>query len=343
MSKNRTTSTFSAEWTCCFGCYAEKDFKGKRIIMITKKPGLFAVMRAPFFSSILAPLLAGTLLAVMAEGEFSLARFFVVTIMGLGLHAATNVYNDIFDTLQGTDRINQHRNDFSGGTGFLLQHPDLLPSMYWIARSSLIIAACAGTVLLVLIEPAVRPWLIGLGVLSIFFSKYYTAAPIKLAYRGLGEVSVWFAFGPMAVLVAAASQNVLFHPYVVAAMPITGLSTASILWMGQMIDLPADARAGKRGIVTRIGSRRGRWGFLLIHSLLVGNLLVLGFAVLPQGWPVLAALIPYVLLLPRTWQQVYRFHDQPTSLKPAAGWNVQIHLLMSGLLILGLAAILAMR
>jgi len=140
-------------------------------------------MRAPFFSSILAPLLAGTLLAVMAEGEFSLARFFAITIMGLGLHAATNVYNDIFDTLQGTDRINQHRNDFSGGTGFLLQHPDLLPSMYWIARLSLIIAACAGAVLLVLIEPAVRPWVIGLGVLSAFFSKYYTAAPIKLAYR----------------------------------------------------------------------------------------------------------------------------------------------------------------
>ncbi len=311
--------------------------------MVTKRPGLFAVMRAPFFSSILAPLLAGTLLAVMAEGEFNLARFFAITIMGLGLHAATNVYNDIFDTLQGTDRINQHRNDFSGGTGFLLQHPDLLPSMYWIARLSLIIAACAGAVLLVLIEPAVRPWLIGLGVLSAFFSKYYTAAPIKLAYRGLGEASVWLAFGPMAVLVAAASQNVLFHPYVTAAMPITGLSTASILWMGQMIDLPADAGAGKRGMVARIGSRRGRWGFLLIHSLLVWNLLLLGLAVLPQGWPVLAALIPYVLLLPRTWQQVYRFHDQPTFLKQAAGWNVQIHLLMSGLLILGLAAILVMR
>ena len=111
------TNPFSMECSRCFGCYAEKDSSGNRINMVTKRPGLFAVMRAPFFSSILAPLLAGTLLAVMAEGEFNLARFFAITIMGLGLHAATNVYNDIFDTLQGTDRINQHRNDFSGGTG----------------------------------------------------------------------------------------------------------------------------------------------------------------------------------------------------------------------------------
>jgi len=311
--------------------------------MAADKPGLFALMRAPFFSSIFAPLLVGTLLAVFIRGEFSLAGFAAMLVMGVGLHAATNVYNDIFDTLQGTDRINLHRNDFSGGSGFLIAHPELLPRMYRVARNSLLVAAVAALALMAVSERRFWPWLIGLYLLSAFFSKFYTAAPVKLASRGLGEISVWFAFGPMAILVAAISQNTLFHPYIVSAMPITGLSTSSILWMGQMIDLQADSSAGKRGMVARIGSRRGRWGFLLIHLLLIANIVVLGLWVLPHGRFILAALIPYLLLLPRTWKIVYQFHDQPDRLKAAAAWNVQIHLLMSTLLVLGLGTMLLLK
>ncbi|HOT96281.1 MAG TPA: prenyltransferase [bacterium] len=310
--------------------------------MVATRPGLFALMRAPFFSSILAPLCAGTLLAVIASGHFSPAGFAVVLVMGVALHAATNVYNDIFDTLQGTDRINLHRNEFSGGSGFLLEHPDLLPGMYRVARFALIVAGAAVLLLLFLTRKNLWPWLAGLYLLSAFFSKYYTAAPVKLAYRGFGEVAVWFAFGPMAILVAAISQNILFHPYLLTAMPVTGLSTASILWMGQLIDLQADYSSGKHGLVARLGSRRGRWGLLLIHLLLIVNLLILAMAVLPHGWPLLAALLPYALL-PRTWQQVARYHDQPEELKTAACWNVQIHLGMSALLVLGLLAVLILQ
>ena len=305
--------------------------------MTVKQPGLFALMRAPFFSSILAPLISGTLLAVLASGEFHLAGFAAVLLMGLGLHAATNIYNDIYDTLQGTDRINRHRNDFSGGSGFLIEQPELLPRMYRLARISLAVAAAAAAVLLVITRPALWPWLAGLYILAAFFSKYYTAAPIKLAYRGLGEVAVWFAFGPMAILVAAVSQNLLFHPFIIAAMPITGLSTASILWMGQMIDLEADSRAGKLGLVARLGPRRSRWGFLLLHLAIFVNIALLGLVFLPHGQLVIAALLPYALF-PRIWSLVHARYDDPDGLKTAAAGNVQLHLLTSTLLVLGLAA-----
>ena len=72
--------------------------------------------------------------------------------------------------------------------------------------------------------------------LSAFLSKYYTAAPIKLAYRGMGELFVWLAFGPMAILLAAVGQNVGFHTYIIAGLAVTGLSTLSILLIGQLID-----------------------------------------------------------------------------------------------------------
>ncbi len=308
--------------------------------MPESKISLLQILRAPFFSSILAPLLNGALLGAIINGSVAWPGLALILVMGLGLHAATNVYNDIYDTLQGTDRINLHRNDFSGGSGLIVQHPELLPRMYRIARCSLLLALFAVVVLLFLLQDRMRFYLIALFALSAFFSKYYTAAPVKLASRGLGEISVWFAFGPMAVLAGALSQNVGFHPYVLAAMPLTGLSTASILWMGQMIDLPADAASGKRGMVARLGSATARYGYVVIHLLLAAGIAFLAWQLQPVGWIILIALLPYLLLFLRAWRLVHRYHDRPDELKAAAGVNVQIHLAFSLLIVLALVFIL---
>jgi hypothetical protein len=93
--------------------------------MKSNEPGFFRIIRAPFLSSILAPLFFGTLLAVSIQAEFSVIGFVLLLVLGSGLHSATNVYNDIYDTLQGTDTVNRHRNEFSGGSGILVTHPHL--------------------------------------------------------------------------------------------------------------------------------------------------------------------------------------------------------------------------
>ncbi len=304
--------------------------------MSSQSPNLLLLIRAPFFSSILAPLFAGTLLAVLASGSFDAVAFFAALVMGVALHAATNVYNDIYDTLQGTDRVNLHRNEFSGGSGYLVDHPELLPKLYRIAHAALFLAAAAGLFLSYWLGRPLAYGVAGLYLLSAFFAKYYTAEPVKLAYRGFGEIAVWFAFGPMAVLLAALTQKVIIHPYVLAALPITGLSTLSILWVGEMMDLQADSATGKRGIVPRVGTAAGRYGYLLIQLLLVANVLWLSLAVLPSGWPLLFSLIPYLLILPGCWRIVHVAHDQPEQLRQAAGMNVRIHLLFSILFILSL-------
>jgi len=213
--------------------------------MLSKKPNIFQMARAPFLSSIISPLIAGTLLSISINNSVNVLGFLFVLIMGVGLHVATNVYNDIYDTKQGTDKINVHRNEFSGGSGILLDHPDMMPNMYNLARAGLIMALIGTVALMFVVHKSLWLHLWGLYLLSAFFSKYYTAAPIKVAYRGLGEVSVWFAFGPMAILVAAVSQNLGFHPTILIGMPATGISTLSILLLGQMIDLDADKATGK--------------------------------------------------------------------------------------------------
>ena len=265
----------------------------------SKKPGILRMIRAPFLSSIMAPLFAGILLSYSINGSLNVWGAILVIIIGLGLHIATNVYNDIYDTIQGTDKVNVHRNESSGGSGVLQDFPEMMPKMFFLARISLVIALVVTIALTFFIEKELWPLLWGLYLLSAFFSKYYTAPPVKLAYRGLGEVSVWFAFGPMAVLIAAVSQNIGFHPQVLLLMPATGLSTLSILLVGQLIDVDADKKGGKHGVASRLGTRATSYIYLFVQLAIILNVVLL-FANYPgKSCPLLMALMPYMFLFPK--------------------------------------------
>lgn len=179
-------------------------------------------------------------------------------------------------------------------------------------------------------------------VAGAFFSKYYTAGPVELASRGIGEVSVWFAFGPMAVLLATVSQGVWLEPTVLVALPITGFSTLSIQLVGQLIDLPADRESGKLGVAARLGTRVTANLYLATQLGTVATIAALAL-LLPVSWPLLISAIPYAIFLPKIWKILGRHHADPKEIIPAAGYNVQLHLTFSLLLALGLAIELAVR
>lgn len=299
-----------------------------------KNPGILKMARAHFLSSILAPVFAGTLLAVSINGHLNIIEFILVTVTGIGLHAATNVYNDIYDTLQGTDKVNVHRNESSGGSGILLDNPGLINKMFFLARSALAISFVATVALTFFLEKELWPYLWSLFILSAFFSKYYTAPPVKLAYRGLGEISVWFAFGPMAILIAAVTQGIGFHSQVLMLMPATGLSTLSILLAGQMIDLDADRTGGKHGVASRMGTKFTSGLYLAVQLALVINIALISVTYPGISWIFLIILLPYIIVFPKAANIIIRFHDDPERLKKGAKLTVLTHLFFSFLLLI---------
>ncbi len=311
--------------------------------MANKYPSIFRMTRASFFSALLAPLVYGMLLACYVDRSFALLNFLLVLIIGVGMEAATNVYNDIYDTKQGPDEANLHRNQFSGGSGILLQHPELMPKMYLLARTALAMALAGTAVLTFLIEPSLRIILWAMILVSALLSKYYTAAPIKLAYRGLGEIAVWFTFGPLATLLAWIAQNPRFHPVLVTCMPIGGLSTLSILLVGQMIDLPADRMSGKLGFAARFGGKAAAALYLAVQTAIVVNVAGLAFHLGQSGWPLLLSLVPYAVLLPRIARQLKAQHNDPARLVGMAKLNAQLHLVFSAILILGMLGAIVVR
>ncbi len=296
-------------------------------------PGIAKMIRAPFLSSIIAPIVAGTLLAVSINGQLDIIQFVLVLLIGIGLHVATNVYNDIYDTIQGTDKVNVHRNENSGGSGVLLDNPALMGKMFLLARAGLLLALAGTIALTFLIAPHLRLLLWILFLMSAFFSKYYTAPPVKLAYRGWGEFFVWFAFGPMAVLLAAVGQGLSFHPLVIMLMPATGLSTLSILLAGQMIDLDADRAGGKHGVASRMGTRFTSVLYIVVQLAIVTNMMML-FASYPgSSWVFLLPIIPYLLIFPKAATIIFKHHHDAHQLKTGAKFTVLTHIGFSFFLI----------
>ena len=302
---------------------------------MSTNPSIAKMVRAQFLSSIIAPIVAGTLLSVYINGYLDVINFIIVFIIGIGLHVATNVYNDIYDTIQGTDKVNVHRNEASGGSGVLLDNPELMGKMYFLARAGLVMALAGTIALTPLISRDLWPHLWGLFLLSAFFSKYYTAPPFKLAYRGLGEFSVWFAFGPMAVFIATVGQGIGFHPMVLLLMPATGLSTSSILLAGQLIDLDADRDGGKHGVASRLGTRFTSVLYLIVQLAIVTNIILLFVYYPGSTWPFLLALIPYVFIFPKAAGIILKHHDNPDKIKVGAKFTVLTHVVFSFLLIVG--------
>lgn len=305
--------------------------------MKQKEPNILQMMRAQFLIGIIIPLSIGTLTAISLSESFNLLGFLLVMILGLGLHIAADVYNDIYDTKQGADKkVSEQRNYYSGGSGILLEKPYLMEKMYLIARCGLLFSFLALIGLLLVIDQTFWPYVILLYIISAFLSKYYTAAPLKFGYRGIGELLVWCSFGPMAVALGFFSQNTMIQGVFYQIMPVTGFSTLTILWVGQMVDLPNDQIAGKCGLVARIGMRRAIYGYMVIQSLLVLNILVLAFFIFHKGFFLLISLIPYIYLLPKIWMFIIKYYQDSRKLVTVTKLNTLLYGLFSLLFILGL-------
>src|SRR5918997_692571 len=125
--------------------------------------------------------------------------------------------------------------------------------------------------------------LLAIGVLGVILSLGYTAPPLKLVYRGLGEITTAIGFGPLMLVGAYVVQTVgVLRPEpFVASVPIA-LLVMLILYVNEVPDRAGDARAGKRTLPVRLPRTAVINGYVLAA--------VAAFAVIVIG--VAAGLLP---------------------------------------------------
>jgi len=230
--------------------------------------------RILFLLFVTLPVILGAAIAYAYDpGQFSPLYFLISAVAMMSLHAGTVIINDFFDYRSGTDRINRERTPYSGGSGLL---PDKILKPGQVLAAS--IACFILCILLGLYIVLTRsPVLLVIGMAGLLLGLFYTAPPVKLAYRGLGEAARMIAtplivLGAFLVQVPVASQAELSWaamPLLVAffsSLPVAFLNTAA-LYIFEFPDYDADAATGKRNLVVRLGKKNAVYVFYFLSAL----------------------------------------------------------------------------
>lgn len=260
----------------------------------------------PFaFSASVASALLGGLVAV-AHGGVRLNLFhYALAILGAAsAHAAANLLNDYYDFRKGVDRPGT-----LGSSGVLTAG---LMTPRAVLREALILTALAallGLYFLIVTGALLLPLLAA----GLLLGAGYTAAPIQLKYRALGDLAVFAAFGIGITLGSYVVQTGHFSWVPVAyGLPISFL-VAAILHGNNLRDMQSDREAGITTLAMRLGPQRG-WHFYL--GLL--GLAYFSALVLISAGIIVAAGLLVLLSLPLAGQIVRRFGPRSRLRRSAA-------------------------
>ncbi|HEX4492295.1 MAG TPA: prenyltransferase [Acidimicrobiia bacterium] len=255
------------------------------------------VLPMTLVSAALAGLLAAFRNASVAWGWFALAA------VGLVLaHMANNLMNDLFDLEVGTDTENYPRNLYS-------PHPVLSGtiSRRGLAGCALVVNTLCLAIMLVLFVARGAP-ILGFALGGFLLSLAYTAPPLRLKKRGLGEPTVIAVWGPLMVGgTYYAATGAIPGAVILASLPYAILSTTVL--MGKHIDkLAWDAPAGTHTLPVMLGEARAR---VVTRGMFVAFYLSVIALVIAQILPIGTLLV--VLSLPIA-RNVWRAFGEP---KPA--------------------------
>lgn len=251
-------------------------------------------LRLQFYPMTWVAYAVGALAAAAGGSVFGRPVFWIGYLCLFLLEVATVLVNEVVDL--DTDRRNRFFSTFTGGSRVLVE--GRLQRREVVAGISLVLLGClAATAWLLSVTPAAPlPVVAVLGGLAIL-ALGYTAPPLKLSYRGLGEFDVALTHSIGVMLCGYVFLGGPWHdpqPWLLS-LPLLLAILPSITLSG-IPDHEADAAAGKRTLAVRLGPR-GALGVALLFTLLAaasalawplaglgaGAFTGLGWVVVPHG------------------------------------------------------------
>ena len=274
------------------------------------------------------PAALGGVVAWAYAGSFSLWAYALVVIVVTLNHFALNMTDDYYDYMHSVDSAEgSTKNPYSGGSGTLTSG-EISPARMRAAFFSLYaVTVSAGIVLTV-----TRGWPVLLfGVVGVLSAYFYTAPPIRYAYRGLGELSQLLNFSLVIGLGAyfVQARTLSWEP-VLATLPL-GFMMFSMITVNEIPDADEDSSGGKKTLVVRFGRKAGvrLYGLGLLAAYLV--ILVTPLAGFSGFW-IYGGLLTLPLAI-RAYLILTRSYESPSAMAPANLLTIRIHNLTGFLLI----------
>ncbi len=233
----------------------------------------------------------GSLLAIVGGGYFDPIRFawfYAIVLFG---DLSTHYSNDYFDVK--ADRLVEKRKFFSGNN-ILVDNPRLLPTARLVSLAFMSLSVVLAVSAVIFHLAPIEVLLIALG--ANFLGWFYSAPPLRLVSRGLGELAVALAAGfgiPAMGYLAIRGQFDPWFAYFTIPFVLYGLMLSLSL---EAPDVEVDRKVVKRNI----GARKGeRTVFGLILGAALAATLMLAFyawkgtiAVMDLRWVVAFSTIP---------------------------------------------------
>ena len=243
----------------------------------------------------------------------AIASLFGVMLLHLGM----NLLDDWFDYKKGSAQARRQVAS-EGFRGRMVKYPYLTSGeatprqLLGAVGVFMALAAVMGAVVII-----IRGWMIlGWVAAALILGVSYSGEPLKLGFRGLGELVIFLMFGPMMM------TGVYYAITGTVDMKITWLSIAvgllvtNIVYSHSVLDSIPDAKMGKKTMAHLMGSGRGQIIFSALLNTLPYLMVVLGVALGQMHPAYLAVLLvfPVSLWLVRSLDDFVKHKD--VSLEP---------------------------
>ena len=290
------------------------------------------IMRLPFLSATIMPILVGAAVAKFMGYGVDWSWLGLTLLGGSLLHIGTNTSNDYFDYLSGTDNLNYNYSNkgLNGGSRGIQMG---LISPVGVRNLTIIIFTLSILVGIPLIQKAGMP-VLWLGLIGFLSGLFYTAPPFRFSSRkGLGELLIGLNFGPLMVAGSTLVQTGQLLPEAFLAGIPLGFLIAAVVYINEFPDHDSDKATGKNTLIVVFGPEKARVGYVALVS---GAFLSIVLLVLNGTFPsliLIALLASYFGLT--SIQTLYKYYNNRL-LEPANWGTIIMHSLTALLLFIGL-------
>ena len=205
----------------------------------------FTTIRPKTLYAAISPVLLGSCLSIN-QASFNIFIAIITLFSALCIQILTNLSNDLYDFLKGTDNQNRVGPKRALQMG-LLSMKQIKRAIFFI----LILSVLSGCFLIFI---GGTPILI-IGILSIISAIAYTGGPFPLGYNGLGDLFVFIFFG----LIAVSGTFYLQTGYINIESIIIGIASGAlsttILIVNNIRDISTDQLSGKKTLAVIFGKQ----------------------------------------------------------------------------------------
>lgn len=253
---------------------------------MTKLIEYILAMRPWSFTAAAVPILIS---AAVCKTNLLSEAFVRAFVMGICIQAGANLTNTYFDFINGLDTKD-------GGEKTLVDGK-LTAQEVWLLSLACYLSGLFAIAPYLLQQNLLLAIIVAFGV---FLAYYYTANPIGLKYKALGDIAIFLCFGPLLMQCCSILFTGELRPELyLYAVPI-GLLTELILHVNNVRDIKQDARAGAITIANLLGENLSYLVFLI---LLGGSYVALAYIAFYHHWGCLAgfATMPLAVSLNKTY------------------------------------------